>query len=152
MVADLIRTATSMRWCRAQGTACWQFAFGSGTGTFRHPPIIPFGWVQPNAISVRDLDGDGMDDVATANDNGTITILLSAEPPPTPTAPPTATPTATPTLTPSATPTRNGNCDVTATAHHNTAVATNNAQHDPHHDPCSQRDGIAPVRSRALSD
>ena len=63
---------------------------------------------EPAAIVVADVDGDGRDDVITANQNpGSITALLSSRPAatPTPTATPTNTPTDTPTVTPTTTPT-----------------------------------------------
>lgn len=58
------------------------------------------------ALVLGDLDGDGKNDVVTANqDSRSLSILLSSEPPYTPTSTPTSTPTATPTSTASFTPT-----------------------------------------------
>lgn len=75
----------------------------------------------PVALSVANIDADGMQDVVTANSNGTISVLLSSVPAPTATPTPTFTATmtgtvtatgtitatlsATPTLTPTPSPT-----------------------------------------------
>jgi hypothetical protein len=63
----------------------------------------------PRALILADLDGDGRNDVITANQDvgsvGSITLLLSSRPAPTPTFTSTATGTVTGTVTPTATPT-----------------------------------------------
>jgi hypothetical protein len=60
----------------------------------------------PAAVVLADVDGDGRNDVITANESaGSISVLLSSRPAPTPTFTPTATATATGTVTPTATPT-----------------------------------------------
>jgi FG-GAP-like repeat len=84
------------------GGSVLAFGLGDGSGMFRGPAIAPFPVRgQPAALSVVNIDGDGMEDVVTANSDGTISILLSSVPPPTPTPP--FTPTLTPTPTPSET-------------------------------------------------
>lgn len=70
----------------------------------------------PNAILLADLDGDGKDDVITTNSDGSLTIFLSSDPPPTPAATPSATPTWTGTPLPTATPTASATGTTTATA------------------------------------
>jgi len=60
----------------------------------------------PRAMILADLDGDGRNDVITANqDAGSITLLLSSRPAATPTFTATPTPTSTGTATSTATPT-----------------------------------------------
>ncbi|MFN8642802.1 MAG: VCBS repeat-containing protein [Candidatus Binatia bacterium] len=81
-----------------------QFAYNDGSGNF--PGAESTFLVHDataGALVVVDFDNDGQQDVALANDDGTLTILVSSEPPATPT--PTSTPTATPTgtATPSST-------------------------------------------------
>jgi hypothetical protein len=89
------------------------FGMGDGTGTFefnngrgnsvRFPTSTDtqIGG-QPVALSVALIDGDAIPDVVTANQNGTLSVLLSSVPPP------TATPTNTPTTTDTGTPTPTG--------------------------------------------
>lgn len=61
---------------------------------------------RPRAMAAADFDGDGRPDLAAANEgDGTLTFILSSNPPPTPTFTPTATFTVTPTFTPTSTPT-----------------------------------------------
>jgi hypothetical protein len=76
-------------------------------GTFTKsliPFVIP--GQSPVALAVADIDGDGIPDIATANEaDGSVSILISSRPPPTPTPLPTGTPTATGTATASFTPT-----------------------------------------------
>jgi hypothetical protein len=77
------------------------FGIGDGAGSFRTFPD-PFAVsASPQALSVVDIDGMGVQDVVTANADGSLSLLLSSAPPPTPT--PTATGTATPTGTVTAT-------------------------------------------------
>ncbi|MCK6556114.1 VCBS repeat-containing protein [Candidatus Binatia bacterium] len=70
------------------------------------------------ALVLGDLDGDGKSDVVTANqsDAPSLSILLSSEPPYTPTPTPTATSTQTPTSTVTPTPTETATETPTATA------------------------------------
>lgn len=59
------------------------------------------------ALAVTDVDGDSRDDIIVGHSDGVVTLFLSSDPPPTPTAPPTSTPTPvlspTPTLSPAPT-------------------------------------------------
>ena len=74
---------------------------------------------QPVGLAVHDIDGDGRDDVITANaGDGSISVLTSSVPPPTPTPQPTGTPTmtGTPTATGSPTPTSTATATPTPTA------------------------------------
>ena len=79
---------------------------GNGNGSFATPLIpVGIGGKSPVALAVTDMDGDGVPDVVTANeDDGSISVLLSSRPPPTPTPLPTDTPTRTATTTQTATP------------------------------------------------
>lgn len=89
--------------------------------------LIPFAirGRNPVAVAVKDIDGDGVLDIVTANQgdgsDGSVSILVSSRPPPTPTPLPTDTPTqtGTPTLTgtptPSPTPTPTGTPTPTTT-------------------------------------
>ena len=87
------------------GGSVLQFSYNDGNGGFPGPEVMPY-LVRntPRALVVVDFDGDGQQDVVTANDDGTFTVLVSSVPPPTPT--PTVTPTAsaTGTATPPETP------------------------------------------------
>ncbi|MGE3496951.1 MAG: FG-GAP repeat domain-containing protein [Candidatus Binatia bacterium] len=77
-----------------------QFAYGDGNGQFPPPAVLPFAVRGgPAALAVANIDGDGMQDVVTANGDGTISVLLSSVPPPTPTPTQTFTPTQTATVT-----------------------------------------------------
>jgi hypothetical protein len=70
--------------------------------------LIPFliHGQNPVALAVADIDGDGTPDIVTANQgDGSVSILVSSRPPPTPTPLPTDTPTVTGTPTQSGTPT-----------------------------------------------
>jgi hypothetical protein len=92
------------------GGSILQFAYNDGNGGFPGPMVMPFMLHDtPRALVVVDFDSDGQQDVALANDDGTLSILVSSEPPPTPTptvtSTATATGTATPTNSPSVTPT-----------------------------------------------
>lgn len=111
------------------GGSVLQFAYNDGSGAFPGPVVMPFlVHNTPRALVVVDFDNDGQQDVALANDDGTLTILVSSEPPPTPTptvtptasatgtTTPTDTPSATPTDTPTATPTPTGVATDTPTA------------------------------------
>ena len=78
----------------------------------------------PRGLVLADVDGDGHSDVITANqDAESISVLLSSQPPPTPTSTPTTTPTVTPTPTatntvtptPTTTPTATSTATVTTT-------------------------------------
>ena len=85
----------------SQQTHNWlSFGLGDGTGAFKSPPLEPFVvGGPPVALSVAYIDGDGMQDVVTANGNGTISVLLSSVPAATPTPTATFTATATGTVT-----------------------------------------------------
>jgi hypothetical protein len=90
------------------GGSVLQFAYGDGNGGFPGPMVVPFAVRNtPRALAVVDFDGDGQQDVVTANDDGTLTVLVSSVPPPTPTptVTPTATATGTATVTDTASPT-----------------------------------------------
>ena len=92
-----------------------QFAYGDGSGGFPGPMVMPFAVRNtPRALVVTDFDGDGQQDVVTANNDGTMTVLVSSVPPPTPT--PTVTPTATATGTATATETPSQTPTFTPTA------------------------------------
>jgi hypothetical protein len=117
------------------------FFLGDGLGALTHSGPVRAVGPSPSGILLADLDDDRLDDVIVTNQgDGSITIFLSSNPPPTPiptdtptptptatgtaldtpTATPTSTPTATPTLTPSASPTpppsRTPQATLTATA------------------------------------
>lgn len=80
---------------------------GNSNGSFGTPLIpVAIGGKSPIALAVSDMDGDGVPDVVTANEgDGSISILLSSRPPPTPTPLPTNRPTETATATATATST-----------------------------------------------
>ena len=68
------------------GGSVLQFAYNDGNGGFPGPMVMPFMLHDsPRALVVVDFDSDGQQDVALANDDGTLSILVSSEPPPTPT-------------------------------------------------------------------
>ena len=72
---------------------------------------------EPSAVALADVDGDGRSDVITSNKSaGTLSVLLSSYPPPTPTWTRTATATVTPTVTPTSTPTNTPTVTPTSTA------------------------------------
>lgn len=97
------------------GGSVLQFAYNDGSGAFPGPVVMPFlVHNTPRALVVVDFDNDGQQDVALANDDGTLTILVSSEPPPTPT--PTVTPTASATGTATATETPSATGTDTPTA------------------------------------
>jgi hypothetical protein len=76
----------------------------------------------PRGLVLADVDGDGHSDVITANQEaGSISVLLSSRPPPTPTATRTTTPTVTPTRTFTSTATPTATLTPTATS---TSTAT----------------------------
>lgn len=83
--------------------------YGTGNGSFNALPPIPVGPAggvnpQPVALAVGFIDADNRPDVVTANSgDGSISILVSSEPPPTLTPLPSFTPTITPTFTATAT-------------------------------------------------
>jgi hypothetical protein len=78
--------------------------YAIGGGSFNVVPPIQVGKA-PVDLASADIDGDGKQDIVTANSgDGSISLLLSTQQPPTPTPVPTLTPTNTP-VTPSATPT-----------------------------------------------
>ncbi len=83
------------------------FGLGAGNGGFESALQPLATGPMPIDIAVADIDLDTQIDVVTANSDGSISILITSEPPPTPT--PTHTPTATPsgssTMTPTETPT-----------------------------------------------
>jgi len=84
------------------------FGFGDGNGGFMRPSSFDLG-AEPMALSVVNIDDQGMEDVVTANSDGSISVLLSSAPPP------TLTPTITQTFTPSGTPTITGTITETGT-------------------------------------
>ncbi len=101
-------SATDAVIASGESTGDLSFALGNGSGAFRSPALNPFDVrPRPVALAVESFDADGMQDVLTANADGTLTVLLSSVPPPTPTPRPTETPTATetPSLTGTPTPT-----------------------------------------------
>lgn len=82
-------------------TSTLSFGLGNGQGGFR-ATLVPFAvGAGPRALAVANLDQDRLEDIATANTGGTVSILLSSVPPPTATPAPTGTPTQT--LSPSVT-------------------------------------------------
>jgi len=88
--------------CGLPGIALGPCPVGAGAAA-----IVPsaLDLAQPEHV-LADLDGDGRNDVVTANQNAaSISVLLSSRPAATPTATPTATATSTSTVTPSATAT-----------------------------------------------
>jgi hypothetical protein len=93
------------------GNGALRFGIGDGSGSFRAFSNAFAVGASPQALSVVDIDGMGVQDVITANADGTLSLLLSSVPPLTPTPTQTGTPTetGTPTATPpppsSATPT-----------------------------------------------
>ena len=71
----------------------------------------------PRVLGIADLDGDGQVDIITANENPSfgLTVLLSSNPPATPTGTPTSSPSVTPSPTISGTPTETATSTRTAT-------------------------------------
>lgn len=91
--------------------------FASSTGGFGTAILEAVGGRSPVGLAMKDIDGDGIPDVVVANqDDGSVSILVSSKPPPTPTPPPTATPTITPTATITGTATETGTPTPTATS------------------------------------
>lgn len=101
-----------------QGDGTIKFLLGDGSGAMIEFPnacglpgteLTPCAAIGgPVAMLVADVDGDGRNDVITANQNpASLTVLLSSRPAATPTATatPTHTPTSTPTVTATPTPT-----------------------------------------------
>lgn len=90
-----------------------------GSGGFGSSlPLVLVRGVAPLGLAMGDIDGDSRPDVVTANaGDGSLSVLISSRPPPTPTPPPTATPTITPTVTvtPTVTETPTATPTVTAT-------------------------------------
>ncbi len=66
-------------------------------------------------VAASDFDGDGRPDVLVAGEGGSLTALLSSQPPPTPTTTPTFTRTRTPSATATSTPTETPTATATAT-------------------------------------
>lgn len=89
--------------------AASQIRLYRGNGTGFDPPQAPLNTgPSPNGLLLADLDRDGRDDIVATNaGDGSLTVFLSSQPPPTPTFTPVATAidTLTPTATPTATPT-----------------------------------------------
>ncbi|MBX3025546.1 VCBS repeat-containing protein [bacterium] len=139
------------------GGSVLQFAYNDSNGGFPGPVIEPFlVHDTPRALVVVDFDNDGQQDVALANDDGTVTILVSSEPPPTPT--PTVTHTATPTgtatmtETPSITPTPSATDTPTLTpTATNAATSTRTVTPGPSPTPTNTRGGIV-LGSCAIGD
>jgi trimeric autotransporter adhesin len=108
----------------SSGTTEGLLTFGIGDGQGSIPQVLDAFLIGalPKALSVVDIDGDGMEDVVTANGDGTVSVLLSSVPPPTPTptntppATPTGSPTETPTWTPSPSPSPTGDPTITPRA------------------------------------
>jgi len=91
--------------------------FANSNGGFGSAILESVGGRGPMGLTMKDIDGDGRPDVIVANaDDGSVSILVSSKPPPTPTPPPTSTPTITPTRTATGTPTQTGTATPTATA------------------------------------
>jgi hypothetical protein len=86
------------------------FGLGSGEGAFERVLTPLATGPGPLDIAIADFDSDLQLDLVTANEDGTISILITSEPPPTP------TPTETPTVTVSETPTVTETATVTATS------------------------------------
>lgn len=139
------------------GGSVLQFAYNDSNGGFPGPVIEPFlVHDTPRALVVVDFDNDGQQDVALANDDGTVTILVSSEPPPTPTPTvtftATATGTATMTETPSVTPTPSTTDTPTFTpTATNAATSTRTVTPGPSPTPTNTRGGIV-LGSCAIGD
>ena len=99
--------------------------FATGNGSFGSPLLEPVHGRMPVGLTMQDIDGDGRPDVVVANQDGSVSILITSEPPATPTPPPTVTPTVTPppTATGTATPTDTATATPTQTPT-NTATRT----------------------------
>jgi len=97
--------------------------FANGNGSFGSPLLELVNGSTPVGLTMQDIDGDGRPDVVVANQDGSVSFLISSEPPPTPTPPLTMTPTVTPTATITATetPTATATPSTTETA---TSTAT----------------------------
>ncbi|HSQ01583.1 MAG TPA: FG-GAP-like repeat-containing protein, partial [Candidatus Dormibacteraeota bacterium] len=139
------------------GGSVLQFAYSDGNGGFPGPVVEPFVVHDtPRALVVVDFDNDGQQDVALANDDGTLTILVSSVPPPTPTptvtltASPTGTATATdtPSITPTDTPTASPTPSPTST---NAASPTKTVTPGPSPTATNTRGGIV-LSSCAIGD
>jgi hypothetical protein len=77
---------------------------------------FPIDGQEPVGMAVGDIDRDGVPDIVTANQgDGSVSILVSSRPPPTPTPLPTGTPTLTGTPTETFTPTPTATSTPTAT-------------------------------------
>jgi len=100
---------------QANGTLVIFLANGNGSFATSLIPK-PIEGQGPVGIAVADIDGDGIPDVVTANqDDASVSVLVSSRPPATPTPLPTFTPTITGTPTPTATPTETGTPTPTVT-------------------------------------
>ena len=88
---------------------------GNSGGSFDQPQAPLSTGSSPNGVLLADLDRDGRDDIVTTNaGNGSLTVFLSSQPPPTATRTATVTPNST--ATPTATDTATATPTVTATA------------------------------------
>jgi len=91
------------------------FLAATGGFTSALPPVAVRG-LHPVALVMGDVDGDGRADVVTANaDDGSVSFLITSQPPATPTPLPTGTSTRTGTPTPTATATSTDTPTVTPT-------------------------------------
>jgi hypothetical protein len=89
--------------------------YANGNGSFGNPQQEGVNGSTPVGLTMQDIDGDGRPDVVVANQGGSVSVLITSKPPPTPTPPPTATPTVTPTATVTSTATATATVTPTTT-------------------------------------